>query len=165
MAACDTGKMILFVRSILWDLNIPQEVATLLHENNDSCTTMGNAQKPTPHTHHIDIKFFLLCEWVECNLMILERIDTSINMADHFTKALQPILFHCHADFLLGHIPPMYSTIYKSIVGSVTNQQIDIDLFIPETFTTPLTVAAARVYAPLKDDYHDSPWLIIIRHR
>jgi hypothetical protein len=30
MAAYDTGKMILFVQSILWDLDIPQEVATVL---------------------------------------------------------------------------------------------------------------------------------------
>jgi hypothetical protein len=94
--------------------------------------------------------------------MILDHIDTSINMADHLMKALQPILFHRHADFLLGHVPPTYSPNYKSIVGSLMNQQIDIDLFVPEIFTTPLTAAAARVYAPLKDDYHNSPWLIVI---
>jgi hypothetical protein len=99
MAACDTGKMILFVQSILWDLNIPQEAATLLYKDNDGCTAMGNAQKPTPHTRHIDIKYFSLCEWVERNLMILDRINTPISMADHLTKALQPILFHHHADF------------------------------------------------------------------
>jgi len=50
MAAYDTGKMILFVRSVLWDLNIPQEAATVLYEDNDVCTAMGNAQKPTPRT-------------------------------------------------------------------------------------------------------------------
>jgi hypothetical protein len=38
MAAYDTGKMILFVRSLLWDLDIPQEAATLLYEDNDGCT-------------------------------------------------------------------------------------------------------------------------------
>ena len=53
----DTGKMILFVRSILWDLDIPQEAATILYEDNDACTVMGNAQKPTPRTRHIDIGF------------------------------------------------------------------------------------------------------------
>ena len=31
MAAYDAGKMILFVRSILWDLGIPQEAATILY--------------------------------------------------------------------------------------------------------------------------------------
>ena len=52
MATYDTGKMILFVRSVLWDLGIPQEAAT------DACTAMGNAQKPTPRTRHMDIKYF-----------------------------------------------------------------------------------------------------------
>ena len=72
MAAYDTGKMILFVRSILWDLNIPQKAAILLYEDNDGCTTMGNAQKPTPLTGHIDIKYFSLCEWVERDLILLD---------------------------------------------------------------------------------------------
>jgi len=44
MAAYDTGKMILFIRSVLWDLNVPQEAATILFEDNDACTAMGNAQ-------------------------------------------------------------------------------------------------------------------------
>ncbi len=88
----------------------------LFYEDNDGCTAMGNAQKPTSRTRHIDIKFFSLCDWVECNLMLLDRINTSINMADHLTKALQPILFHRYANFLLGHIPPSYLPIYKSII-------------------------------------------------
>lgn len=109
MAAYDTGKMILFVRSILWDLGIPQEAATVLYEDNNACTAMGNAQKPTPRTRHIDIKYFSICEWIECDLMILERIDTTINMSDHFTKGLSRALFHRHADYLLGG----YSMLYR----------------------------------------------------
>jgi hypothetical protein len=66
-------------------------------------------------------------------------------MADHLTKALQPILFHCHADFLLGHVPPMYSPLYESIVGSYTNHSIDLDLYVPHSFTTPITTAATRI--------------------
>ncbi len=104
---------------------------------------MGNAQKPTSRTCHIDIKFFTLCDWVERNLMILDRIDTSINMADHLTKALQPTLFHQHANFLLGHIPPMYSPVYTSIIGDSPNITPNIDLFVPATFTTSLTARAA----------------------
>jgi hypothetical protein len=62
MAAYDTGKMILFVRSVLWDLDIPQEAVTILYEDNDACTAMGNAQKSTSCTRHIDIKYFSICE-------------------------------------------------------------------------------------------------------
>jgi hypothetical protein len=94
MAACNVGRMCLFIHSILWDLDIPQEAATVAYEDNNSCTSMGNAQKPTPHTHHIDIKYFALCDWIERDLIILERIDTSINLLDHLTKTLSRILFH-----------------------------------------------------------------------
>ncbi len=44
MVAYDTGKMILFVRRVLWDLHVPQEAATDLYEDSDGCTAMGNAQ-------------------------------------------------------------------------------------------------------------------------
>ena len=164
MAAYDTGKMILFVRSILWDLDIPQEAATVLYEDNDACTAIGNVQKPTSRTRHIDIKYFSLCEWIERNLMILERIDTTLNMSDHLTKALSRALFHRHADFLLGHVPPAYSPIYKSIIGTYTNQHTDFETFVPPSFTTPMTAAATRVYAPIKDDYNGNPWLIVLWH-
>jgi hypothetical protein len=43
MAACDLGRMCLFVCSILWDLEIPQEAATIAYKDNDGCTALGNA--------------------------------------------------------------------------------------------------------------------------
>jgi hypothetical protein len=94
MAACDVGRMCLFICSILWDLDIPQEAPTVAYKDNNGCTLMGNAQKPTPRTHHIDIKYFALCDWIERDLIILECIRTSINPADHLTKTLSRILFH-----------------------------------------------------------------------
>jgi hypothetical protein len=50
MAAYELGKMLLYVHSILWDLNVPQEAASQLYEDNEVCTAMANAQKPTSHT-------------------------------------------------------------------------------------------------------------------
>ena len=136
----------------------------MLYEDNDACTAMGNARKPTPHTRHIDIKYFLLCDWIERDLLILERIDTTINVSDHLTKGMMRILFHHHADYLLGSIPPGYSPVYQSIVGPYTSQKLDIDTFVPSSFTTPMTAAAARVFAPTLDDYTGNPWLPILWH-
>jgi hypothetical protein len=65
MAACNVGRVSLFVRSILWDLDIPQEAATIAYEDNNGCTAMGNAQKPTERTQPMDIKYFALCKWVK----------------------------------------------------------------------------------------------------
>ena len=109
MGASDFGKMMLYIRSILWDLGVPQESASFLYEDNDACTAMAMAQKPTTRTRHMDIKFHALCEWVERDLIKLERIDTTINMADHFTKSLSPILFRRHTDYIMGRVPPNYS--------------------------------------------------------
>lgn len=117
MAACDAAKVILFVRSILWDLGIPQPAATLLYEDNDACTSMANANKPTSRTRHMDIRHFALTEWVERDLVCLERVHTSINLADHFSKQLPATLFSRHVDWILGHVPPQYSRRYDLLFG------------------------------------------------
>jgi hypothetical protein len=148
MAVYDTGKMILFVRSIMWDLGIPQEAATVLYEDNDACTAMGNAQKPTMRTRHIDIKYFSICEWIERDLMILERIDTSQNPADHFTKNLPRILFHRHVDYIMGHVPPPHSPHFMSVGASGVNTEY-----------YPPTAIVAMVSAPRQSPY--SPFIPI----
>ena len=94
--------------------------------------------------------------------MHLERIDTSINMSDHFTKALNRALFHRHADFLLGHVPPMYSPVYHRAVGMYSEETSAFAKFVPESFTTPMCAAAARVHTPHPEDYEDNPWLSIV---
>jgi hypothetical protein len=162
MAACNTGKMIPFIGSVLWGLGILQEAATILYKDNDACTEMGNTQKPTPRTRHMDIKYFFICEWVERDFMHLERINTSINMADHFTKALNWALFHQHANFLLGHVPAMYSPVYHEIVGTYMDHSVTIERFVPDSFTSPICAAATRVHAPVPEDYVENPWLIVI---
>ncbi len=53
MAAYDTGKIILFVCSVLWDLRILKEAATILYEDNGACAAMGNAPKPTSSSQHM----------------------------------------------------------------------------------------------------------------
>jgi hypothetical protein len=90
---------------------------------------MGNAQKPTPQMRHMDIKYFSTYEWVDRDLMHLERINTLINMADHLTKGLTRALFHRHANFLLGYIPLMYSLVYQAIVGTYTDQTVSLDFY------------------------------------
>ncbi len=164
MVACNVGRISLFIRSILWDLDIPQKAATIAYEDNDGCTAMGNAQKPTVRTCHIDIKYFALCDWVECDLIRLERIDTSINISNHLTKSLTRILFHRHADYLLGHIPPKYSPVYHHAIATYMDEHEDYDWYIPESFTTPMTASTARIFAPLIDDIKGNPWLRILRH-
>ena len=162
MVAYNTGKMILFMQSVLWDLWIPQEAATVLYEDNDLCTAMGNAHKPTTRTRHLDIKYFSICKWVDRDLMLLKGINKKLNISDHLMKGLTRALFHRHTNFLLGHIPPAYSPVYTTIIGPCTDTFINIDDNVPDSFITPTCAAANRVHAPLKADYAGYPWLILL---
>ncbi|KAL7532881.1 hypothetical protein ACHAWF_004272, partial [Thalassiosira exigua] len=113
MEAGNSGKMLLFTRSVMYDLGVPQGAASLVYEDNDATTSISNARIPSPRTRHIDIRHFTICEWVERDLLMLQRIDTARNMADTFTKQLGPILFKRHTDYVMGRVPPSYSPCYQ----------------------------------------------------
>jgi hypothetical protein len=109
-AACDAAKMILFFRSLLDDLGIQQQHATILYEDNNGALMMANAQQPTRRTHHNYIKKFALLEWVEQDLLTLQSIKTNDNAADTMTKALAEQMFYRHCNTLMGRRIPMRFT-------------------------------------------------------
>jgi hypothetical protein len=174
MAAYELGKALLYVRSILWDLDVPQEAASRLYEDNDACTAMANAQKPTSRTRHMDIRYHVLCEWVERDLIVLERVDTTINEADHFTKLLSRVLFHRHIDYIMRHVPPEYSPAHARSTGQFGKPSIEM---IPDSYTTkdtfttatsaddchiPVTARAACIYSPDYSAFANNHWTHIV---
>ena len=152
MAACDAGKICLFVRSVLHDLGVPQAAASVLYEDNEGAIGMVNAQKPTQRTRHMDIRYFALTDWVERDLLILDYIHTSKNLADNFTKPLSRIAFHRHVDYILGRVPPSHAPLARKRIGF---KPLHNPVTIPHnTTTTPNTVVprAATLQAP------SDPW-------
>ena len=108
-AACDAGKCILYVRSLLDEIGIIQSTATTCYIDNNGTLPMVNAQQPTKGTKHVDIKQFVLLEWVENNLITLNCIDTSDNYSNGFTKTLRRILLYCHFNrVIMGRVIPTY---------------------------------------------------------
>ena len=120
-AACEAGKSILYVRSILNELNLPQHEATVLHIDNNGALLMGNAQQPTRQTKHVDIKKFALLDWVEHDMMIMKRIKTSDNGADGMTKSLGRQLHYRHFDYIMGYHKPNYTDIADKDQGIITS--------------------------------------------
>ena len=108
VAASETGKMVLYVRSILDELGLDVVDATPMHIDNAGARMMANAQKPTRRTRHLDIRYFALTEWTERDLIFLKPISTSDNNSDALTKALGRQLFTRHKSTLLGHRKPEY---------------------------------------------------------
>ena len=114
-AACDAGKAILYIRSILNQIGVNQNEATTLFIDNNGALLMGNAQQPTRRTRHMDIKHFSLLDWVERDLVFMKRINTADNCADAMTKALGRTLHYRHNDYILGKIIPPYAAAYKTL--------------------------------------------------
>ena len=108
-AATDAGKAILYVRTIMEELGLPQKDATILHIDNNGALNMANQQQPTKRTRHIDIKQFVIQEWVERDLLYLRRVSTADNYADAFTKTLGRILHYRHFDYIMGRIRPTFA--------------------------------------------------------
>ena len=107
-AACDAGKIVLYVCSILEELDIEQTNATVIYEDNAGALLMANAGQPTRRTRHMDIKTFSVQEWIEDDLIVLHDIETSQNISDTFTKQLGRNLFWKHTDTLMGRRYPSY---------------------------------------------------------
>lgn len=76
VAASETGKMVIYVRSILDDLGIYVKDATPMYIDNAGARQMANIQKPIGRTRHLDIRYFALTEWTERDLIILKPIST-----------------------------------------------------------------------------------------
>ena len=112
-AACEAGKAILYVWSILQEINIPQNEATALLINNNCTLLMANAQQPTHRTRHMDIKHFALLDWVERDLLALKRINTTVNYSDSMAKSLDRQLHYQHTYYILGKVILPYAAAYS----------------------------------------------------
>lgn len=107
-AAVEAAKYILYLRTLLSEIGLPQESATVLYEDNQGALLMGQAQKPTRRTRHMDTKYFGLQDWIRRDLIIMKRINTGDNYSDAMTKSLGTTLFHRHMNFIMGKIIPAY---------------------------------------------------------
>jgi hypothetical protein len=123
-AACDAGKSILYVRSILDQIQLPQEAATTLYIDNNGALMMGNAQQPTRRTRHIDLKKFALLEWVKRDLILMKRISTNDNCSDGMTKQTGRQLFYRHFDYIMGKLIPDYVTSIENLNQKCTTRKV-----------------------------------------
>ena len=105
-AACEAGKIILYLRTILEELGLEQEKATVLYEDNQGALLMANASQPTRRTRHVDTAKFALLDWVSRDLLELTYTVTTMNNSDGMTKPLGRILFYKHFDRIMGRIVP-----------------------------------------------------------
>jgi hypothetical protein len=111
VAATEAGKAILYVRTILEEIEIEQKDATTLYIDNNGALNMANQQQLTRNTRHMELKQFTVQQWVERDLLYLQRISTEKNYSDALTKQLGRTKFYNHFDYIMGHLRPTYADI------------------------------------------------------
>jgi len=96
IAACETPKVIIYIRSILDDIHIRQDKASTLFEDNQDAILLVNSGQLTKQTFHIDTKYFALQNWVDLDLLTLRHINTADNESDLMKNNLRRTLFYRH---------------------------------------------------------------------
>ena len=96
VASITACKVVLYIRSILADLNFTQHDPTPIHEDIAASILIVNSGKPTPRTRHVK-PYFAIQQWKSRGYLLLLAIAGIINIADALTKALAWILHHRHA--------------------------------------------------------------------
>ncbi|WJX67886.1 hypothetical protein P8452_52313 [Trifolium repens] len=92
IAAGSSCSQLLWMKQILSEYNVKQDVITLYCDN---LSAINISKNPIQHnmTKHIDIRHHFIRDLVEDNIVILEHVTTENQLADIFTKALDASKF------------------------------------------------------------------------
>ena len=93
-ALSEAGKLVLYIRFVLEDLNMIQKGPTTIYEDNRGCLQMVQALKPTKQIRHVETRYFAILEWSQTDQIKIKKIDTADNVSNNLTKANGHILFY-----------------------------------------------------------------------
>ena len=118
LAAVHCAKMVIYLRSILQELNALRDGPTKLLIDNEAALKVINECRPTPRVRHIDIQHFAIQQWRKWGLVVMEHLPGLINASDDLTKPLSWVLHGRHARRNMGHYNGSILTLQTSS-GSV----------------------------------------------
>ena len=82
-------------------LGAPEFIFTV-HEDNQSCIKMEQADKFSPRTKHIALKYHHFRSFVKSKRVAVKYFSTEMKKADILTKPLSDALFFCLCHMLIG---------------------------------------------------------------
>ena len=90
------------LNGIFGEKDITPNVHCTLFEDNNGALELAKAPRYRPRTKHIAIKYHHFREHVKKGLVTISAIDTKEQIADQFTKGLQPAVYEYLRLKLLG---------------------------------------------------------------
>lgn len=105
-AAVDATKDIMWFRSLMDEIGFTQTEPTPMYVDNASMIILANSYSGNhKRVKHFLVRLNFLISAVDTGVIIMEKVDTLINLADALTKSLGPTDFIPKADALLGDPP------------------------------------------------------------
>ena len=98
----EIGKLVIYVRMVLSDLEIEQSNTTVICEDNGRCLQMNHALKSIKRIRHVETKYFAILHWVQTNQLGSKKIDTSVNASGVLTKITGRDPFYNHNATIMG---------------------------------------------------------------
>jgi hypothetical protein len=90
------ARDVIWMRNLLSEIGFPQDSATPIFEDNQSCIKIAISNKQLPGTKHIDIRHHFIRQRIVSEEIELQNINTKNMVADCLTKALSVDLFRQH---------------------------------------------------------------------
>lgn len=106
IAAVSAAKAARYIRMILHDLQIPETKPTPIYEDNESAIKIINQKIPTPRLQHVEIKIFVIQEWIADLSITMKHIPGIFICADALTKPNGWVLHERHVRRFMGHFYP-----------------------------------------------------------
>ncbi len=75
---------------------LPGHLSTPLFTDNAASMALSKFHMTTPRAKHLDSKFHLVRQEADSGAIQLQRVDTTTNVSDIFTKPLSVTLFYRH---------------------------------------------------------------------
>ena len=111
-AVCKTVQEAMYLRMVMNECGINTEIPLVIREDNQAC--MAFAKDPGEHsrTKHIHYRYHFIRSQIKNGEIVLEAVESKEQLADIFTKALEPKLFK----YLRTHLVQSRATVFGVVV-------------------------------------------------
>jgi hypothetical protein len=89
-AACNATKAGKYLRNLFQELGLMGNEPITLLEDNNGCINFAHKSVNTSAMRHIDLRYHFVRDYLQRGIIHFDRVPSKDNIADMFTKALQP---------------------------------------------------------------------------
>jgi hypothetical protein len=100
-AVCKATQEAIYLRMLFEESGMKVDSPLVIKEDNQACISFTKQPGDHSRTKHIDVRSCFVRKWVEYGELELQQVDTTQQLADIFTKALESRQFQFLRDHLV----------------------------------------------------------------